>query len=218
MKTFFTTVLILVHLTFYQSSAQSQTHVKISTEFGDMIVELYDDTPLHRDNFIRNVQNGIYDNTLFHRVIPYFMMQGGDPNSVGAYPNQGLGTDSCPTIPAEIRPNRFHKKGALAAARLPDGSNPQRNSSGCQFFIVHGYAHNEGQLAASGKNLTPAQKAWYKVRGGYPFLDNDYTVFGEVIEGLEVIDLICNIETSKTGATTDRPLHDVKMTVTIYDK
>jgi len=218
MKTIITSVLVLVLMTLHQLSAISQTHVKISTEFGDMIVELYDDTPLHRDNFIRNVQAGVYDNTLFHRIIPFFMMQGGDPNSIGAPRTQGLGTDTCPTLPAEIRPNRFHKKGALAAARLPDSMNPERNSSGCQFFIVHGYPHNDGQLAASGKYLTPAQKAWYKVRGGYPFLDNDYTVFGEVIEGLEVIDLICNIETSKEGAAKDRPLHDVPMTVTIYKK
>jgi len=218
MKALITSALVLVLIALHHTSVVSQTQVKISTEFGDMIVELYDDTPVHRDNFIRNVQSGVYDNTLFHRIIPYFMMQGGDPNSIGASSAQGLGTDTCPTIPAEIRPNRFHKKGALAAARLPDNVNPQRNSSGCQFFIVHGYPHNDDQLVASGKNLTPAQKAWYKVRGGYPFLDNDYTVFGEVIEGLEVIDLICNIETSKVGATKDRPLYDVSMTVTIYEK
>jgi len=190
---------------------------KISTEFGDMIIKLYDDTPLHRDNFIRNVEAGMYNNTLFHRVMPYFMMQGGDPSSINARPDQPLGMDTCPTIPAEIISGRFHKKGALAAARLPDQFNPQRNSSGCQFFIVHGYPHTDAQLTASGKALTPAQKAWYKVRGGSAFLDNDYSVFGEIIEGLEVIDLICAIETHKTGGLKDRPIYDVKMTITMIN-
>lgn len=218
MKTLFLSALTSVLLLATVSVSAQSTQVKISTEFGDMIVELYDDTPLHRDNFIKNVKNGVYDNTLFHRVIPFFMMQGGDPNSVGAAPTQGLGVDDCPTIPAEIRPGRFHKKGALAAARLPDNMNPDRNSSGCQFFIVHGYPHNDSQLQASGKNLTPAQKAWYKVRGGYPFLDNDYTVFGEVIDGLEVIDLISNLDTHKQGAIKDRPIYDAKMTIQLMDK
>jgi len=188
MKTSLLNVLLIALFSSLTIYVSAQTKVKISTEFGDMIVELYDDTPIHRDNFINNVKSGVYDGTLFHRVMNYFMMQGGDPNSKGAPMTQGLGVDSCPTIPAEIRPNRFHKKGALAAARLPDNTNPERNSSGCQFFIVHGFAHNDNQLLSTGKNLTPVQKAWYKVRGGYPFLDNDYTVFGEVVEGLDVIE------------------------------
>jgi cyclophilin family peptidyl-prolyl cis-trans isomerase len=185
----------------------------ISTEFGDMTILLYDDTPLHRDNFIKNVEAGWYDNTLFHRVMPYFMMQGGDPNSIGAGPTQPLGVDRCVSIPAEIRPHHFHKKGALAAARLPDNTNPERASSGCQFFVVQGYQHNDTQLAGLGKPLTAKQRAWYKVRGGYPFLDNDYTVFGEVIDGLEVIDLICAVESHNVGALKDRPIEDVKMTI-----
>lgn len=190
---------------------------RISTEFGDMVIELYDDTPLHRDNFIANVEAGVYENSLFHRVLPFFMMQGGDPASVNATATQGLGSDTCPMIPAEIIPGRFHKKGALAAARLPDNMNPSRASSGCQFFVVHGYKHNDNQLASSGKSLTPFQKAWYKVRGGYPFLDNDYTVFGEVVEGLEVIDLICAVETNKAGPTKDRPLQDVRMSISMIN-
>lgn len=190
---------------------------KISTEFGDMIIRLYDDTPLHKANFIRNVESGLYNNTLFHRVIPYFMMQGGDPSSIGAPMTQGLGTDNCPQVPAEIKPGHFHKKGALAAARLPDNMNPNRASSGCQFFVVQGYKHNDSQLLNSGKNLTPMQKAWYKVRGGYPFLDNDYTIFGEVVEGLEVIDLIGSMETHQAGVNKDRPLEDIKMTVTMLN-
>ena len=187
--------------------------VLISTEFGDMTVRLYDDTPLHRDNFIANVESGLYNNVLFHRVIPYFMMQGGDPNSRTATPDQALGIDNCPQIPAEILPDKFHKKGALAAARLPDNVNPNRLSSGCQFFIVQGFRQNDSQLNSSGKSLTPIQRAWYKVRGGYPFLDNDYTIFGEVEKGLEVIDLIHAIETNKSGALKDRPLQDVRMTI-----
>ena len=182
-----------------------------------MIITLYNDTPLHRDNFIANVENGVYTGVSFHRVIPFFMMQGGDPNSKNATPDQALGMDNCPKVPAEIIPGRFHKKGALAAARAPDNVNPERWSSGCQFFVVQGYVHNEAQLQSSGKNLTPQQKAWYKVRGGMPFLDNDYSVFGEVLEGLEVIDLICNMQTHKTGGIKDRPIEDVKMTITMIN-
>ena len=218
-----TTILFLFLITSIIHPVQEEVYIegdrkaKISTEFGDMVIRLYDDTPLHKANFIRNVESGLYNNTLFHRVIPYFMMQGGDPNSIGAPMEKGLGVDSCPQVEAEIRPRYFHKKGALAAARLPDNMNPSRASSGCQFFVVQGYKHNDSQLLNSGKNLTPMQKAWYKVRGGYPFLDNDYTIFGEVVEGLEVIDLIGNMETHQAGANKDRPLEDIKMTVTMLN-
>jgi len=196
---------------------QGERRAKISTEFGDMIIKLYDDTPLHKANFIKNVESGLYNNTLFHRVMPYFMMQGGDPNSIGAPMEQALGMDTCPQIQAEIIPGRFHKKGALAAARLPDNMNPSRASSGCQFYIAQGYKHNDNQLLNSGKNLTPIQKAWYKTRGGVPFLDNDYTIFGEVTEGLEVIDLICAMETHQVGGKKDRPIEDIKMTITMLN-
>lgn len=214
-----TALLLLLFIGIYQPNlnGQEERRAKISTEFGEMIITLYNDTPLHRDNFIANVENGVYDEVLFHRVIPFFMMQGGDPNSKNATPEQALGTDDCPTVRSEIVPGRFHKKGALAAARRPDNINPERLSSGCQFFIVQGYKHNEAHLQASGKSLTPWQKAWYRVRGGMPFLDNDYSVFGEVIEGLEIIDLICNMETSKSGALKDRPIEDVKMTITMIN-
>jgi len=201
-------------------SAQDKSRVKITTDFGDMIIKLYDDTPLHKANFLKNVRNGWLDGTLFHRVIPSFMMQGGDPNSIGASIDQSLGVDRCTKVPAEIRPNRFHKKGALSAARQPDGSNPDRLSSGCQFFIVQGYRHTDQQLIgleSQGRMIPAKQKAWYKALGGYPFLDGDYTVFGEVIEGMEVIELIAAMETFKTGGVKDRPIEDVKMTLTIIE-
>ena len=197
--------------------AQTKTKVQISTEFGDMIIELHNDTPLHRDNFIKNVSNGWYDGTLFHRVLPYFMIQGGDPNSIGAGADQALGVDRCVKIPAEIKPHYFHKKGALAAARMPDNINPERVSSGCQFFIVQGYKHSKAQLDGAGKEIPPKQRAWYKAVGGYPFLDGDYTIFGQVIEGLEVLDLISAMPTHQTGGIKDRPTEDVAMTIKIID-
>lgn len=192
---------------------KKERKVAIDTEFGTMVVKLYDDTPIHRDNFIKLVKEGFYNGSLFHRSIPYFMAQGGDPFSKNAVPGQGYGRDNCAEIPAEILPHHYHKKGALSAARLPDDSNPDRKSSACQFFIVAGYQHNDSQLDSYNKDFTPFQRAYYKVRGGYPFLDGDYTVFGEIIEGLDIIDLITQTPTSKEGATTDRPLQDIKMTV-----
>ena len=194
--------------------------VAIDTEFGTMVIKLYNDTPIHRDNFIKLAKEGFFDGTLFHRSLPYFMAQGGDPFSKNAGPNQGLGVDNCAEIPAEILPHHYHKKGALAAARLPDSSNPTRKSSACQFFVVAGYKHNDQQLDAlenENRKFTPFQRAWYKVRGGYPFLDGDYTVFGEIVEGFDIIDLITQIPTSQEGATKDRPLQDVKMTVRVLN-
>lgn len=199
--------------------AQKETKIKISTEFGDMVAILYNDTPKHSNNFIKNIQDGMYEGALFHRVIPYFMAQGGDPASVGASMDQHLGRDSCPTIPAEILPNRFHKKGALAAARTPDNVNPEKASSGCQFYIVQGYKHTVAQLdaqEAAGTVIGPMARAWYQARGGSAFLDGEYTVFGEVIEGLEVIDLIGAIQTSQK--IKDRPIVDIKMSISIMKK
>lgn len=202
-------------------SAQSSGKVykaKITTTFGDIIVKLHNDTPLHRDNFIKNVENGWYDGTLFHRVMPFFMAQGGDPNSIGAKPEQGLGSDRCTTIPAEIKPHYFHKKGALAAARTPDGVNPEKRSSGCQFFIVQGYVHNDAQLQnmeTDNFKFGDIATAYYKTVGGSPFLDMNYTIFGEVVEGLEIVDLICAM---RTGAhVTDRPNTDIMMKVEMVD-
>lgn len=217
--TFFTFSLCLL-LNVSGFGQQKEQMVAIDTEFGTMMIKLYNDTPKHRDNFIKNVKSGLYNETLFHRSIPYFMAQGGNPISKNATPTQGLSVDQCGTIPAEIRPNHYHKKGAIAAARLPDGMNPSRESSACQFFIVAGYKHNDQQLDAlenENRKFTPFQRAYYKVKGGYPFLDGDYTIFAEIVEGFDVIDLITNVTAGKEGATKDRPLTDVKMTVRLVD-
>jgi len=209
------TMFIVLNVIAFGIFAQQKTKVQISTEFGDMIVELHNDTPFHRDNFIKNAQNGWYDGTIFHRVIPFFMIQGGDPNSINATADQALGMDRCQKISAEIKPHYFHKKGALAAARLPDASNPERLSSGCQFFIVQGYKHTADQLSNLGKTIPPKQQAWYKALGGSAFLDGDYTIFGQVVEGLEVLDLISAMPTHPNGNVKDRPVEDVKMTVKV---
>jgi len=206
----------------FSISAQNANKVykaKITTTFGDIIIKLHNDTPLHRDNFIKNVKNGWYNKTLFHRVMPAFMAQGGDPNSIGAARDQSLGSDRCTLLPAEIQPHYFHKKGALAAARLPDGVNPQRESSGCQFFIVQGYRYNDKQLEAMETEhfkFSDISKAYYKAIGGAPFLDTQYTIFGEVVEGLDVIDLICAIPTGKF--VTNRPNTDIMMHIEMIEE
>ncbi len=185
--------------------------VKITTMFGDIVVILYDDTPIHRDNFIKNVKNGWLDKSLFHRVIEGFMIQGGDPNSIDAPETQVLGSDRCVTLQPEVKRLRFHKKGALAAARLPDSANPQKYSSGCQFYIVQGRKYTDTELdnmETEYYKFPDANRAYYKVRGGVPFLDMDYTVFGEVIEGMEIVDLIAAMPTGKH--VKDRPNTDIK--------
>lgn len=200
-------------------SAQDKNYkVKVSTVFGDMIIKLYDDTPNHRDNFVKNVKSGMYDGTIFHRVLPFFMAQGGDPSSIGAGPNKALGNDNCQVLPAEIRSNHFHKKGAVAAARLPDAINPNKESSGCQFYIVQGYKLTDAQLDGmenENYKFPDVNRAYYKAVGGYPYLDMQYTVFGEVIEGLEIIDLIAAMPTG--GQVKDRPNTDIIMKVTMVD-
>lgn len=190
--------------------------VLISTKFGDMTVLLYDETPKHRDNFIKLVENGFYNGTLFHRVIQGFMIQGGDPNSIGASPDQRLGNGGPGyTIEAEILPEFIHKKGALSAARQGDQVNPEKRSSGSQFYIVQGKpvtAQQLNQMAQqTGAFYTAEQIETYKKVGGTPFLDNNYTVFGEVIDGMEVIDMIAAVPT-KPG---DRPVEDVDITITL---
>ncbi len=188
--------------------------VVIKTEFGDMKVRLYDETPQHRDNFIKLVKEGYYNDLLFHRVIKNFMIQGGDPNSRNAGPNAQLGAGGPGyTIPAEFNSKFFHKKGALSAARQGDAVNPTKASSGSQFYIVQGQTYTEQQLrsfaANYGMNITPEQIEAYTTVGGTPHLDNNYTVFGEVVEGLDVIDKIAAVPTQPG----DRPVKDVKMTI-----
>jgi cyclophilin family peptidyl-prolyl cis-trans isomerase len=242
-----------------------ETIVSIKTDFGEIKVKLYNDTPKHRDNFIKMTSEGFYNDLLFHRVINKFMIQGGDPNSRNAEPTALLGSGSPGyTIPAEINPKYFHKKGALAAARLGGPKNPMKESSGSQFYIVQGKVFNAGELdtleiymnkqrkdlmlkenfQAVNSQLTdfqqkndkegfdkmiaeinmkvdslfdatpkyiisPEKRQTYTTIGGYPSLDGEYTVFGEVIEGFDVIDKIAAVKTN----SANRPLENVKMKI-----
>ena len=242
---------------------EKRTQVKIETTMGDIVVELYNETPKHRDNFIKLAKEGMYDSTLFHRVIRQFMIQAGDPESKTANDTAMLGGgDVGYTIPAEFVPKYFHKKGALAAARMGDDVNPNRESSGCQFYIVTGRKFREAQLLdmAGQKNnarvdeifnelarkhmkeiyklrkagdneallelqdsleaqayaqykeeepfmFTPEQLAAYSTIGGAPHLDGAYTVFGQVVSGIETVK---KIEGTKTGKA-DRPVENVRI-------
>ncbi len=185
----------------------------ITTDYGNIKIRLYDETPKHRDNFVKLVKEGFYNGTLFHRVIQGFMIQGGDPNSKNAPSGQPLGMgDVGYTIPAEFNPSLIHKKGAICAART---ENPAKASSGCQFYIVQGKTYTDAELdqmeMRAGIKYTPAQRQIYKTLGGTPFLDMNYTVFGEVVEGLEIVDKIAAVATNRQIG--DRPVKDVKMTI-----
>jgi len=239
-----------------------QTICRIETSKGNITVKLYDETPLHRDNFVKLAHEGFYDGTLFHRVIKNFMIQGGDPESKGAPTGKILGTgDTGYTIPAEfVYPQYFHKKGVLSAARQGDEVNPERRSSGCQFYIVTGQVYSQSQIVGMENQLnqmklknafdalahqhmkdiykmrksndinglqqlqeqliaeaqsqvageapfkfTPEQIEAYTTVGGTPHLDSQYTVFGEVVEGMEVVDAIQQVKTNRS----DRPEEDV---------
>ena len=241
--------------------------VKIQTMLGDIVVRLYDETPIHRDNLIKLAKEGYYDGTLFHRVIKDFMIQGGDPDSKGAPAGKMLGVGGPDyTLEAEIKDGLFHKRGALAAARQGDQVNPKRRSSGSQFYIVWGQVYNEGQLrqfskqlkmqriqdifnqlaaarkaeimqmrrernraglqelqdqlaaeaekqAAGYTGLSEEQQRIYSTVGGTPHLDGQYTVFGEVEQGLDVVEMI---QSSATGRG-DRPIDDIEMRVSVID-
>ena len=240
--------------------------VKIQTTLGDIVLRLYDETPLHRDNFLKLVKEGFYDGTLFHRVIKNFMIQGGDPDSKGAPADKMLGVGGPGyTIEAEIKDGLFHKRGALAAARQGDEVNPERRSSGSQFYIVWGQVYNENQLRQFSKQimmqklqaefnklvashraevmqmrrernhaglqelqeklaaeaesnvgktgLTDDQLKIYSTVGGTPHLDGQYTVFGDVEEGLDVVEKIQN---SATGRA-DRPVDDIEMRIVVVE-
>lgn len=247
--------------------AQKNPVVVISTDMGDIKIKLYNETPRHRDNFLKLAKEGYFDGLLFHRVINHFMIQGGDPESKNAAPGARLGNGGPSyTIPAEIVPGLFHKKGALAAARQGDQVNPKKESSGSQFYIVQGKKWRPGELdslemkmnialkqnifrsvltpwqgelekyrqenkedlfnkrvsqlqikadslfnLAPKSKLTEAQKKAYTTIGGYPSLDGGYTVFGEIVEGWEVLDKIASVKTDKA----DRPLQDVRMKVKV---
>ncbi len=201
-------------LLFSACDSDKRQKVVIETEYGNMTAVLYDETPQHRDNFIKLANEGFFDDLLFHRVIKGFMIQGGDPDSRGAAPGQRLGAGGPGyTIPAEFVDQHIHLKGALSAARTGGPSNPEKKSSGSQFYVVQGKPVPEAQLNAMAqqKNYTEEQKQAYKEKGGAPFLDRDYTVFGMVIEGLDVIDKIAAVQT----APGDRPVQDVKMKVRV---
>ena len=194
MKKIIFAILAIVFVFNLTSMSQTKTKEKvvkftIHTDYGDMTGILYNETPKHRDNFVKLVSSGYYDGTIFHRVISGFMIQGGDPDSKNAKPGQALGMGGPGyTVPAEMNPKITHKRGALAAARTGGPSNPLKASSGSQFYIVHPEA-------------------------GAHFLDNDYTVFGEITDGLTVIDKIAAVE----KGPSDRPVKDVKMTIKIVE-
>jgi len=202
----------------------SSKYVLLSTEFGDMEIGLYDNTPEHRDNFLKLADEGFYNDLLFHRVIKDFMVQGGDPNSRGATSDTRLGSGGPGyTLPAEFNAGLIHKKGALSAARTGGPGNPEKRSSGSQFYVVQGKTLSEGELSgierrvqgvSPGFTYSPEQKEIYKTIGGAAFLDMDYTVFGEVVKGLDVIDKIAAVKT----APGDRPVNDVKMQITVLEK
>ena len=192
---------------------EAETIVQIDTDKGKIKVKLYNDTPKHRDNFIKNVNDHLYDGLLFHRVIKQFMIQAGDINSKDAPIEQHLGDgDLGYTIPAEIVfPKYFHKRGVLAAARVGDEENPERASSASQFYIVTGKFFTEMELdkmeKEQGITFTPEQREAYMLEGGTPHLDGKYTIFGEVIKGMKVVDKIQFTETN----AEDRPVENIRI-------
>lgn len=258
---------LLINMSCGSAGNNDEIKVKIETEYGTIKIRLYNETPLHRDNFIKLIKNGVYKDLLFHRVIRGFMIQGGDPQSKNAEPGKLLGTgDLGYTIPAEINPKFFHHRGALAAARQNDDINPERKSSASQFYIIQGRKFRIGELdtmqlrmnearkmsmfqaklkqaepelnklgsagrqdelmarynelkeevSAEVAKLAPItfseeQRKTYTTIGGFPSLDNLYTVFGEVYEGIEVVDEIAKQETDRN----DRPMKDIRFTISI---
>ena len=216
MKTLKTLIITLALAVSTPAMSQS-SHVTIETTAGNIRIMLYDDTPAHRDNFLRLADEHFYDSLLFHRVIKDFMIQAGDLHSKHAQPGQRLGSgDYNYTVEAEFRlPTLFHRRGMVAMAREGDRVNPERRSSACQFYIVWGRVYNDARLAkvqerldtTAHVTLTPAMQEVYKTVGGIPHLDGQYTVFGEVTEGLDVVD---RIQQSATDPY-DRPLQDIRI-------
>lgn len=207
MKYLILTISLILSITLMSQTSKPETVIVIHTSYGDITAKLYNDTPKHRDNFIKLVKEGWYNGSPFHRVIKDFMIQGG---------GKADGTqDPGYTVDAEILPNHFHKKGALSAARKGDQVNPLKKSSGSQFYIVEGQVANDQYLnsvsAQTGRKFTEEEKKLYKTLGGTPHLDGGYTVFGEVISGFEVIDKISSVPTGKG----DVPLRPVTMTIEI---
>lgn len=211
-KTIFTLLVSLIWMSGQTIIAQElETVVLIETSKGKIKVKLYNETPLHRDNFIKLVNEGKYEGLLFHRIIKQFMVQGGDVNSKDAPMDMPLGEGEIGyTIPAEfVYPRYFHKRGALCAARTPDEDNPTKESSGSQFYIVTGKHFTSMELdkkeKEEGITYTPEQRKAYMVEGGAPHLDGEYTVFGEVLKGIKVADKIQFTPTNED----DRPLSNI---------
>ncbi|MBD2700187.1 peptidylprolyl isomerase [Spirosoma sp. BT702] len=210
--------ILLPFLTVAQNRKKKDYLVTLNTEYGPLRLVLYDQTPKHKENFIKLVDQKFYDSLLFHRIIPLFMIQGGDPNSKKSKDGEPLGNgDIGYKVPAEIVPNLFHKKGALAAAR---DNNPEKASSGCQFYVVQGRVWTADELqkqiergqarGASGRVFTDEQKKVYQTLGGAPHLDGNYTVFGEVIDGIAVVDSIAKQPRNEM----DRPNKNVRISMT----
>jgi len=212
--------IILLFLPSFQALSQegnSQRLIKIETSLGNMLLRLYDETPGHRDNMIKLIEEGFYNNQLFHRVIKDFMIQGGDPHSVGAEKGQRLGSGGPGyTIPAEFNETLIHKKGALAAARKGDQFNPEKASNGSQFYLVQGQVLTPEQIAVLEQRgvsaFTEEAAEIYTTLGGTPHLDGSYTVYGEVVEGLEVLDSIA----AQPCDAYMRPVEDVIFTMSIH--
>jgi len=219
---YLTILLLLIGLSVDVSAhtdKDKRVRVRLETTAGTMVMALFDETPRHRDNFLKLVRQGYYDGLLFHRVIADFMVQTGDPDSRAAKPGQRLG-DGGPgyTLPLETAlPYRYHYRGAVAAAREPDEVNPERRSSGSQFYIVWGKTFNErtfppmrdyvSEMTGGEVEFTPEMVRTYMNEGGAPHLDGQYTVFGEIIEGMKVVKAIQKAETD----ADDRPVEDIRI-------
>jgi len=221
------TFLIFLTTLLFSGSVFAQTQIKLKkkdrkrdiefvTTDGTIILRLSDSTPLHSDNFLRLVKSHFYDSLLFHRVIQYFMIQCGDPTSRNASPGIALGDSSPPyTIPSEFRVTLFHKRGVLAAARESDDVNPEKASSASQFYIVQGKKFTDAgldsiEIKRLKRKIPDYQREVYKTIGGSPHLDLNYTIFGEVVSGMETVDKIAAEPTSK-GEDFDRPLKDIRI-------
>lgn len=236
MKRLLSTLTVIAALSFtLQGCAQSteqesmSTYFAIDTSAGRMIVKLYDETPIHRDNFRKLTNEGFFDGSSFHRVISGFMIQGGDPNSKDEDPyNDGMGGPGY-TLEAEITPSLINRRGALVAARQGDQVNPERRSSGSQFYVVQGRPLPEEMLTQAemqinqsiggGFSYTDAQREIYVTKGGAPWLDMQYSVFGELVEGFDVLDVIATAPTPRSTGEgdprlADMPLERIEMTVT----
>jgi cyclophilin family peptidyl-prolyl cis-trans isomerase len=221
MKKLFTTCLLLLTITALFAGNPKNQYVRVKTSYGDCIIRLYNETPKHRDNFIKLVKKGFYNGTLFHRVIQNFMIQGGDPDSkdpAKAKPGEELGNGGVDyTIPAEFRDSIFHKRGVLAAAR---DDNPAKASSGCQFYIVEGKRLTDAKMDSleqgrlKGHKIPEWQREYYRTVGGTPQLDHGYTAYGEVVSGIDMVDRIAAVKKDKR----DRPLQDVPMTMELLSK